>query len=116
MPVISEVVHVVEAARIRPQRSRQLDVSLIDVSELSRKVGVGCAVAYAADHELMQVIVRPSHARSKHAVELRERHVAGNEDAPPHARFDAEQLDSDLPPSFNRYVCTGPSRHGSTSA
>ncbi|KDP85192.1 hypothetical protein CF70_015135 [Cupriavidus sp. SK-3] len=57
---------------------------------------VGFAVTPATNGELVRVFVRPPHDYLDDIVQLREREVLGNEDAPPNRRAQASQADSQL--------------------
>src|SRR5471032_2985060 len=54
------------------------------------------AVTPAANDELVQVFVVPAHGELHHMMQLRDRNLLGNQQAPPDRRADAPQTDSQL--------------------
>jgi len=60
VPVVAEVVNIVEAARVQPESFHKCHVFLVDVLEFFGRVWIQIAIPNAADDELMQVTVGPS--------------------------------------------------------
>ena len=60
VPVVAEVVNIVEAARVKPESLHKCHVFLVDVLEFFGRVRIQITIPHAADDELMQVTVGPS--------------------------------------------------------
>ena len=93
MPVISEVIHIVEAARIHPKSFLQHDFALIDVLQFFVEIRIGFAVADAADDEFMQVTVGPAKRSLKYKMQLRQLDGFGHDETAPNRRNHVEQFD-----------------------
>jgi hypothetical protein len=65
------------------------------VKELQRAVAMP-AVTPAANDELVQMFVVPAHGELHHMMQLRDRNLLGNQQAPSDRRADAPQTDSQL--------------------
>src|ERR1700685_3785427 len=60
MPVVTEIVNVVEAARVHAECFVQYDAALLNVFDFVGKIRIQFGVTYTADDELVQVTVCPA--------------------------------------------------------
>ncbi len=97
MPVIFEVIHIVEAASIDTESCAQRNASLINVIEVLVGIRIRFAVSHPANDELMQVTIRPADRNLKHLVQFGQLDRRRNDQTTPYRWDDVEQLDFELP-------------------
>src|ERR1022692_552831 len=97
MPVVAEVVDVVEAARLESERIEKDDLRLVDVPKFLGPIGIRIGILDATDDELVQVTVGPAERGLDRPIELRQLDGLGNDQATPDRRHYIQQLDLQLP-------------------
>jgi hypothetical protein len=92
-PVVAKVITIEQAGALAREGFRQLDRAVLDDFSRQIVIGVGHPIALAADFELMQMVVLPSHCSLKNLVKLGERSLTRHFYPPPDGRGDVEQGD-----------------------
>jgi hypothetical protein len=97
MPVVAEVIDVVEGARFEAERIEKDDPRLIDALKFLGPIGVRIGILDATDGGLVQMAVGPTERGLDHSVELWQFDGLWNDQAAPDRRHHIQQLDLQLP-------------------